>query len=404
MSGARIAAEGRSHRRLRRALVVVGLLIVVAGAGATGWWAATRFESPAQRAAAAAAPSALPVFAAVQQGTLSEQITADASVAPAQQHKVPLTLPAQAPAAVVTRQFVTDGTLKQTAPVLAVNDRPVFAISGSFPLWRDLSPGMTGEDVRQLQLALRDAGHSIPDREFGTFGRATTTAVRAMYKAAGYPVATTTAQTSPADPSGQASTTQAGDQAPAATPVLSVPASELIVVTDGLPARVSGLPAVGTVLTSDNAVVSIDAGAPTATADLPAAVASRVTTGTSGTLRVGDQTPVPVRVAELIAGDATAGTNPKAVIAAAEGATIPQSWEGSQGLLALTLTSVADQSLLVPTRAVAVGPDGSATVLKHDNGALTAVAVHVVGELRGISAVAPVQDDALRIGDEVKVG
>lgn len=390
----------RRLRRLRRPLALVGTLLLVAGAGGIGWWAALRFESPAQRAAAATAPTPMPVFATVQRGTLSELITANATVTTAERHEIVLTIPQGAPVAAVTRQFVIDGTIGEAAPVLAVNDRPVFAISGDFPFWRDLSPGMSGDDVRQLQESLRAAGHVIGDREFGTFGRGTAAAVKAMYRAADYPTAS--ADPAPAEaadgtgsPEGQASVTR----------VLVVPADELVVVPGGLPAHIAAIPAIGTVLTTENATISVVAGAPKATADMPEGVASRATPGMGGTLRVGEDDPVAVVVSQVVAGDVTAAVGSKVILVAADEAAIPESWVGGQGILELTLTTVATDSLLVPSRAVAVRADGTASVLKREaDGSLVIIVVSDLGDLRGVSAVEAVDEGTLVVGDQVQVG
>lgn len=76
---------------------------------------------------------------------------------------------------------VTAGTA-----VAAVNYRPVLLMRGALPLYRDIRPGMTGDDVATFQSGLRAMGFEIPDDQLGTFGPAGQDAVRAIFTEAGY--------------------------------------------------------------------------------------------------------------------------------------------------------------------------------------------------------------------------
>lgn len=70
--------------------------------------------------------------------------------------------------------------------LLEVSGRPVFALPGRLPVYRDLKPGATGDDVKQLQKALADLGHGTGSDKAGTFGAGTKTALAAFYKSIGY--------------------------------------------------------------------------------------------------------------------------------------------------------------------------------------------------------------------------
>jgi hypothetical protein len=75
-------------------------------------------------------------------------------------------------------------SVDEGAVLLVVSGRPVFALAGPSPAYRTLAPGMSGDDVLQLQNALARLGYE-PDRN-GEFGQATKDAVAAWYAASGF--------------------------------------------------------------------------------------------------------------------------------------------------------------------------------------------------------------------------
>jgi len=68
--------------------------------------------------------------------------------------------------------------------VYAVSNVPVRVVAGTVPFYRDLVAGAQGDDVHQLQEALRALGHLSSDAT-GKFDPATTRAVKAWQKALG---------------------------------------------------------------------------------------------------------------------------------------------------------------------------------------------------------------------------
>ena len=68
---------------------------------------------------------------------------------------------------------------------MTVNGRPVFALRGPVPMYRALGPGTSGDDVKQLQKALRRLGFD-PGSISGTYGQGTATAVTDWYRNKGY--------------------------------------------------------------------------------------------------------------------------------------------------------------------------------------------------------------------------
>ncbi|YCK42796.1 peptidoglycan-binding protein [Actinomadura sp. ATCC 39365] len=67
---------------------------------------------------------------------------------------------------------------------MEVNGRPVFVFAGRVPMHRGIVPGAEGDDVRQVQKALRRLGHRVPVT--GVFDGATVAAVSRFYARRGY--------------------------------------------------------------------------------------------------------------------------------------------------------------------------------------------------------------------------
>jgi len=386
------ARTARTRRPVIALLALVGLL--AAGAGA-GWTVARQVESPAQRAAAADAPAPSPVLAQVARGTLAQRVTANATVENAASRTVNLTLPPDPRAVVTATSTAPGGTVAAGQEILAVNGRPVLALPGSFPGWRDLREGDTGPDVAQLQEGLRQAGHAIRTGENGSFGPATVRAVRALYRAAGAaPILETTQTTDPAHPDVPATTR---DQ-------MVVPAAEILTVT-GLPAVLTHAPPVGTVLDAASATITLAAPDLHARAQVAASVlAAFGPTPPKATLSdEQDGTSIEVKVAAVTPGDATTGA-PGTVELVPTSAPVPPAWAGRQLLATFDLQVVSADALIVPTIAVVQNGSGALTVTRREpSGDFVQVPVREIGTLNGQSAISPVATDGLHEGDRVRV-
>ncbi|MEU6790994.1 peptidoglycan-binding protein [Nonomuraea wenchangensis] len=170
----------RSPRRLL-AGVVAGV-VVIAGAG---WAVGARLRSPADEAARRAAPAASLVTAAVERRKLVSTVVLSGML----EYGSPLPV---ALAGVVgggaelqrATRAPRKGRLREGAVLMEVNGRPVFALRGAVPMHRTIAPGGKGDDVRQLQRALRRLGYRAPAS--GVFDRATIAAVTRMYAKKGY--------------------------------------------------------------------------------------------------------------------------------------------------------------------------------------------------------------------------
>ncbi|MGH8927558.1 MAG: peptidoglycan-binding protein [Acidimicrobiia bacterium] len=92
---------------------------------------------------------------------------------------------------IVARVPLAGAELVEGDLIATASGRPVFLLVGEQPVFRDLGPGLEGEDVRQLQDGLRRLGLYAGPVD-GTYGDETEAAVAAWYEAAGFKPFTTT--------------------------------------------------------------------------------------------------------------------------------------------------------------------------------------------------------------------
>jgi hypothetical protein len=148
----------------------------------------SQFRSPAEVAVQSAAPVQGPLTAVVERRVLEDVARLDCTIV--SESKVPLTIAGatEGSLAVVTSAAKRVGELIGAGETLAeVAGRPVFVLPGDFPLYRDVKPGLSGPDVKQLQAALRSLGYrQVRNDTAGTFGPPTQLAVEAFYKDRGH--------------------------------------------------------------------------------------------------------------------------------------------------------------------------------------------------------------------------
>jgi peptidoglycan hydrolase-like protein with peptidoglycan-binding domain len=168
----------------RRGLAIV--LAAVVAAAALGWIAGRQIQSPAEIAARTAPPAASIITVPVEQRILTADVVVRGSV----RHGSPRTVtlpksPLKVGTAIITNAPITAATLNEGDSALSVSGRPVFMLQGAMPAYRDLGPGATGQDVKQLEefLARRGLGTGPAD---GNYDGRTATAVAAWYRASGW--------------------------------------------------------------------------------------------------------------------------------------------------------------------------------------------------------------------------
>ncbi|MFF4425370.1 peptidoglycan-binding protein [Streptomyces sp. NPDC001549] len=172
-------------RRVVLAVVGGAALMAVGGLLAT-----TLVKSPAQVAAETGPPAQGALTADVERRVLAQTVVMRGTVVADQ--SVAVTPQGVRAGEGTGAALVTKLPLKAGDPVTAgqliaeVSGRPVFTLHGAQPMYRDLKPGATGDDVAQLQQALRELGHGTGGDAKGVFGPGTKAALAARYRAIGY--------------------------------------------------------------------------------------------------------------------------------------------------------------------------------------------------------------------------
>ncbi len=168
--------------------VLLGIVVVaVVAASGVGWLFGSRIKSPAEIAAGAAPPEASLITVPVVTETLSADVVTRGDIVFDDPVSVDLSgsFAAQPERLVVTEAVEVNAELAEGDLAVEVVGRPVFLLTGEIPMYRDLRPGATGDDVMQLEEALARMGFlsGAPD---DTWDEDTGAAVAAWCEAAGY--------------------------------------------------------------------------------------------------------------------------------------------------------------------------------------------------------------------------
>ncbi|MEV1289587.1 peptidoglycan-binding domain-containing protein [Micromonospora sp. NPDC049679] len=167
--------------RRRLGAAVLASIVITIAAIAT----ASQLRSPAQKAAETAPPPRSVLTAAVEKRVLTATVVVRGQVGAEQTVDVGGRDGTET-ARIVTAVKVKYGDRVNPGQVLMeLSGRPVLALPGGVPSYRDLRPGATGSDVAQLQAALASLGFVSDDRA-GTYGTGTKHAVLGFYRSKGY--------------------------------------------------------------------------------------------------------------------------------------------------------------------------------------------------------------------------
>lgn len=173
-----------SPERRSRALPILVVLALLLGVGAG--MVARGFISPAQVAANSKPPKASLITARVRYGVLAVPVNFRATVSNGNPVQVGAPSDLNGSLAVVTSVGVIPGQpVGQGQLLVTVAERPVFLFGGVIPVFRTMSPGMEGADVKELQAGLAAAGYGTGSDASGVYGPGTSAAVAALYKANG---------------------------------------------------------------------------------------------------------------------------------------------------------------------------------------------------------------------------
>ncbi|MEU9302873.1 peptidoglycan-binding domain-containing protein [Streptomyces sp. NPDC048269] len=165
------------------ALIAVGA-VALTGAG---FGASLLIKSPAQAAADSRPPAPSVITAPVEYRTLASSVILRGTVVAGQSVEITPGGAAEGGSPTVSKLPLKVGDEVGAGRLLVeISGRPVIALQGTVPLYRDLKPGAQGSDVGQLQDALQKLGHSTSPDNRGRFGEGTKSAVTALYNALGY--------------------------------------------------------------------------------------------------------------------------------------------------------------------------------------------------------------------------
>jgi len=171
---------------IQRTRVLFGVLGFAALLAVGGWVASLRIESPADVAARAAPPTPSPILVPVEERVLSSNIVTRGTARfglPQPISIVPSALKAKA--GLITTLPLRNTQLREGGVILTASGRPVFVLQGKIPAYRDLVPGMSGDDVRQLEQGLNRLRFD-PGPVDGTYDERTSAAVTQWYTSAGF--------------------------------------------------------------------------------------------------------------------------------------------------------------------------------------------------------------------------
>ncbi|MGW8552591.1 peptidoglycan-binding protein [Streptomyces tubercidicus] len=423
--------------------VVSGVVVV----GVVGWAVGSQVQSPADAAAAHQPPVASLITASVEKRVLTSTVVTQGTVgyAAARPLNFAGTVEPSQGAGSGTQPLVTKLAVKAGHEInagsvlLEVSGRPVLVLKGSVPMYRTLSRGATGDDVRQLQRGLTDIGFPTPVT--GTYGAATEHAVSRWYASRHYSPATAPPE-EPGSPERSQPPSPTTPPRTAATPAApagaTVPSGELIFLRD-LPARLTQLSAsVGAQATGK--IGSVSGSALQVQGEVRASDAQLFKAGATATVQTLDGKQFPASVTALATGASKApaagtsgGKGSNAAGDAGSGGAAGDagsSTSGGDGTSATTSMRVAlrnphalasyngqavkvtvqvgstkGKALVVPVSALSTRADGRAWVrVSHGRGKTTDVAVTPGLSVAGAVQVTPAQGGALNSGDQVVIG
>ncbi len=168
-------------------MLLGGVIAAVVLAAGLGWFFGSQIQSPAEAAAEAEPPEASNITVQVVSEVLSADVITRGDIVYDEPVSVSLSGSfAETPEKLVVTQAVeVSADLVEGAVAVEVVGRPVFLLTGEIPMYRDLRPGATGDDVLQVEEALARMGFffGVPDN---LWDQETSAAVAAWYETAGY--------------------------------------------------------------------------------------------------------------------------------------------------------------------------------------------------------------------------
>jgi peptidoglycan hydrolase-like protein with peptidoglycan-binding domain len=169
-----------------RVNILWGILGLVGGMALGAWYMGSRIQSPAEMAARTAAPDPSPILVPVESRVLSTDVITRGTVRfglPQPISIAPSTV--KGGAGLISSLPRPNTQFGEGQVIMSASGRPVFVLRGAAPAFRDISPGTSGGDVRQLEEALARLGFD-PGPVDGNYDQKTSLAVERMYQKAGW--------------------------------------------------------------------------------------------------------------------------------------------------------------------------------------------------------------------------
>lgn len=166
----------------KRSTALTAILGFAAVIALGAWFAGSRIESPADAAARTAPPSPSPILVPIEQRVLASTIVTRGTARFGLPQKISLAPSAvKGSAGLIGTLPLRNAALDEGSVVLTASGRPVFLLRGAVPAYRDLAPGTSGDDVRQLEQALARMGFE-PGAVDGLYDHNTAAAVARWYR------------------------------------------------------------------------------------------------------------------------------------------------------------------------------------------------------------------------------
>ena len=174
--------DGRLDRKQKLALSLVFVVLLAV----FSWIAGSKIQSPAEAAARTAPPTPSPILVPVEERVL----TADVITRGTARFGLPQSIslapsPLKPDLSVITTLPARGDQFNEGEVLLTASGRPVFLLRGDIPAYRDLVSGLSGEDVRQLEEALKRLKFD-PGSVDGVFDEQTSAAITQWYSSAGF--------------------------------------------------------------------------------------------------------------------------------------------------------------------------------------------------------------------------
>jgi hypothetical protein len=430
-------AGGSRLARRRRVLLGVGIAAALLAIG--GLIGASFVKSPQQLAADTAAPPPTVTTAAVVSQVLTSSVQMRGTVYPSVQYDVYVSAPSSSssasgssagssPAAgssstgavYISKLGAAAGdTVRNGEQLAEIDGEPLFALAGTVPAWRDLTPGESGPDVAELQKALGSLGYYDGGDTAGYFGAATGDAVAAYYEHLGYTAPSSGGVPAadvvflPSLPASVVAVNGAAGQQPG-QPFLELAPRGSLALTGQLPPayagqvkpglkvsiydEVTGIHATGTVAGLGVATTTVPAGT---VVDIGSSAGSTGASGSAGSASTGSAATGSSSSSSSSGGSGAAAFIPLTV---RPSASLAAALNGENVLVTVQTGQTEGPVLTVPVAAIVTTASGTSYVtVAGTHGKQTGVTVTPGLSQNGYVQVTPVHPGALAAGDRVVV-